>query len=210
MPAADRRPLKTRNAAWAQALARWLAARGASANGISIAGMGFATLGAAAFTSIPHFGRTAQDGMSIFAALTAAACVQLRLLCNMLDGMVAVEGGRKGRAGDLFNEAPDRYEDIVLLAGAGYACGESSLGWAAAAMAVLTAYIRAFGASLGQGQDFCGPFAKPHRMFFLTLGTLAEVVWAVWGSPTAYPAALETALLFITAGSLFTAARGDE
>ena len=144
----DRRPLTTRNARWAQGLARWLAARGASANGISVAGMIFATAGGLAFLLVPGWAFAADMALARAALGVGAACIQLRLLCNMLDGLVAVEGGRKGRAGDLFNEAPDRYEDIVLLAGAGYACAYPELGWAAAAMAVLTAYVRAFGASL--------------------------------------------------------------
>jgi phosphatidylglycerophosphate synthase len=56
----------------------------------------------------------------------------------------------------------------------------------AAAAAVLTAYVRAFGASLGQPQDFCGPFAKPQRMFFFTVGSLGAIVhrpvlaWTLW------------------------------
>jgi hypothetical protein len=36
--------------------------------------------------------------------LIGIAGMQLRLLCNLLDGMVAIEGGMKGKAGDLFNE----------------------------------------------------------------------------------------------------------
>src|SRR4029078_11259595 len=87
---------------------------------------------------------------------------------------------------ELFDEDPARSADIVLLVGARYAAGVSWLGWVAATFAVLTAYIRALGASLGQGQDFCGPMAKPHRMFFLTVGCLGAVLrlevlgWALW------------------------------
>src|SRR5688572_5160051 len=108
---ADRRPLTTRNARWAQGLGRWLAARGASPNGISIAGMGFATAGAGCYFASAH--SCCPLAVSL---VGAAVAVQARLLCNMLDGLVAVEGGLKGKAGDLFNEAPDRYEDVVLLA----------------------------------------------------------------------------------------------
>jgi phosphatidylglycerophosphate synthase len=190
---ADRRPLTTRNARWAQGLAAWLAARRASPNGISIAGMGFATAGAGCYVASCRF----CPPMPLF-LIGAAISVQARLLCNMLDGLVAVEGGLKGKAGDLFNEAPDRYEDVVLLAAAGFAAGSFWLGWMAAAFAVLTAYVRAFGASLGRGQDFCGPFAKPHRMFFLTVGTLGAM---------AYLPFLGWTLWLIALGSLFTAAR---
>jgi phosphatidylglycerophosphate synthase len=143
--------------------------------------MVFATLGSAALIAC------GLKGVGCAALLLAGvAGVQLRLLCNLLDGMVAVEGGLKGKAGDLFNEAPDRYADIVLLVGAGYAAGAPWLGWVASTFAVLTAYIRALGASLGQGQDFCGPMAKPHRMFFLTVGCVAAIFlptvlwWALW------------------------------
>jgi len=180
MPEA-RRPLKSRDTRWARALAGWLVRWRVSPNAISIWGMVFATIGGGALLA---YGRTGCDWPLLL--IVGVAGAQLRLLCNLLDGMVAVEGGLKGKAGDLFNEAPDRYADIVLLVGAGYAAGVSWLGWVAATFAVLTAYIRALGASLGQGQDFCGPMAKPHRMFFLTLGCVAAVLrleilgWALW------------------------------
>ena len=119
-------------------------------------------------------------------------------MCNLLDGLVAVEGGLKGRGGDLFNEAPDRYEDAVLLAAAGCAAGVPALGWMAATAAVLTAYVRAFGASLGHGQDFCGPLAKQQRMFWLTVGALAGAI---------YLPVLQWALWLIALGAFVTAAR---
>jgi phosphatidylglycerophosphate synthase len=191
----SRRPLKTRDAVWAKALAQWLARRRVSPNAISVTGAIIALLGGTAF----YFAGCSCSGtwrrLLLFAG---AAAVQLRLLCNMLDGMVAVEGGLKGRAGDLFNEAPDRIEDIALLVGAGFAIGRPWLGWMAATAAVLTAHVRALGASLGKGQDFCGPLAKPHRMFFLTVGCLGEIAWH---------GALQGALWLIACGALLTAGR---
>jgi phosphatidylglycerophosphate synthase len=189
----SRRPLKSRDTRWARALASALARRRIEPNAISAAGMVFAALGAAGLVAgaaglIP---RTA-------GLLAGAAGAQLRLLCNLLDGMVAVEGGLKGKAGELFNEAPDRFADIVLLAAAGWAAGVVWLGWMAAAAAVVTAYVRAFGASLGLGQDFRGPMAKPQRMFVLTVGCLAAVAW---------PPALVWALWIAAAGAFLTSAR---
>ena len=68
----------------------------------------------------------------------AAACIQLRLLCNLFDGMVAVEGGFKTKSGEIYNELPDRVADVLILAGAGYAMPSSewlhSLGWLAAVL----------------------------------------------------------------------------
>lgn len=114
----------------------------------------------------------------------AAALVQARLLCNLFDGMVAVEGGFKTKSGEIFNELPDRFADVFIFAGAGYATPEfvwsPLLGWVAAIAAVLTAYVRALGASAGASQHFYGPMAKQNRMAVMTaacLGTSA-IQWS--------------------------------
>jgi phosphatidylglycerophosphate synthase len=166
-----RRPLKSRTTGWARALSGVLIAMKLSPNMISVVGIVFAGIGAAALVLMAQGYLPPMLGL-----LMGAAGVQLRLLCNMLDGLVAVEGGLKSKAGDLFNEAPDRIEDVLLLVAAGIACGHPQLGWCCATLAVTTAYFRAFGASLGFGQDFCGPCAKPHRMFILTVGLLASLI----------------------------------
>jgi len=104
--------------------------------------------------------------------LAAAACIQLRLLCNMLDGMVAVEGGKRTVYGEIFNDMPDRFADVAILVGAGYSISNFAwgheLGWLAAVLAVITAYVRLLGGSMGVAQYFLGPMAKPHRMALVT------------------------------------------
>lgn len=190
-----RRPLKSRTTTWARKLSSGLVARRVSPNAISLVGIGFAGLGAAALVLMARGWIPSAMGL-----LIGAAGVQLRLLCNMMDGLVAVEGGLKSKAGDLYNEAPDRIEDVILLVSAGVACGQPQLGWCCATLAVATAYFRAFGASLGLGQDFCGPCAKPHRMAILTAGLLASML------PVKLPCLLG-ALWVIAALSLITMAR---
>ena len=170
--AAPRRELATRNARWAATLARALGRAGIRPNGVSIAGVVFAAGAGLALALTPI-----TDGASRVALLLlAAACIQLRLLCNLLDGMLAVEEGFKSKTGDLFNDLPDRLADIVIFVGAGYAARDVpygvALGWAAAVLAVFTAYIRVLAGSLKQRQHFIGPMAKQHRMFTLTLATV--------------------------------------
>lgn len=133
--------------------------------------------------------------------LIALAGVQLRLLCNVLDGLVAVEGGKKSAVGAIYNEFPDRVADSVLLVAAGYAAGAPSLGWAAALLAALTAYIRVFGGSLGLEQCFLGPMAKQHRMAMLSLACVLAMVEAVAHLPHR---SLLAALVIIAAGSALT------
>jgi phosphatidylglycerophosphate synthase len=140
--------------------------------------------------------------------LGAAACIQLRLLANMLDGLIAVEGGRLTPTGELYNEIPDRIADVLFLATAGYAAQYGAwgtgLGWSAAVLAVTTAYIRALGARRGQPQDFCGPQAKPHRMFLLTIGCLLAGAEQLAGGPARV---LLLTLILINLGTLVTCAR---
>ena len=49
--------------------------------------------------------------------VVAAGMIQLRLVCNLLDGMVAVEGGMKTKSGELYNDVFGRDpEDRVFCA----------------------------------------------------------------------------------------------
>ncbi|NOR64104.1 MAG: CDP-alcohol phosphatidyltransferase family protein [Rhodobacteraceae bacterium] len=177
-----RRPLKSRASGWAQKLAAWLAGTAVTPNQISIASMGFATLAGAAF----YLG-----GLWL---LAAALFIQLRLICNLLDGMVAVEGGKSTPDGPFWNEAPDRLSDILIITGLGYGIGLPALGWAAAAMAIFTAYIR----ELGNGADFSGPVAKPQRMALLTVAALIG---------TFMPSVLPYALWILLIGTAATVLR---
>ena len=197
--AADRRPLKSRSYGWVRRFATALVRAKITPNGISIFGVVLAILAFAILWAVARGWIPAWLGL-----IVAALCVQGRLMCNLLDGLVAVEGGRKSKGGDLFNEIPDRLEDSLFLAGAGLACGHVALGLVAALLAVFTAYVRAFAASLGQGQDFSGPLSKPQRMFFLSVGLLA----AAAGSLCNFTGnILAWALAFIALGTALTGAR---
>lgn len=171
----DRRPLATRQHKWAHSLARSLVNMGMTPNQMSLAGICFAISGAAAYVGCID----ATDPLRACLLVLAALCIQLRLLANMLDGLMAVEEGKKTATGAIYNELPDRLADVLFLAAAGYAADMPSLGWLAAVLAILTAYVRALGGSLGCKQDFCGPMAKPHRMFVLTLGSLLAACFSV-------------------------------
>src|SRR5438552_5511515 len=106
----ERRPLTSRSTWWARALASRLVKAGASPNGVSVAGLVFGCLAGAAFAATLRYPDAERW---CFAA--AAAFIQLRLLCNLLDGMVAIEGGLRSSVGELYNEAPDRISDAATL-----------------------------------------------------------------------------------------------
>ena len=133
--------------------------------------------------------------------ILSAACVQMRLLCNLLDGMVAVEGGMGTPDGAFWNEVPDRAADVLILWGAGLAAGSPALGLLAGALAVTTAYLREFGRAQGLGSDYSGPMAKPHRMAAVTVGAVAGAVEALAFGTTW---AVVIALFVVLAGTAVT------
>jgi len=159
------------------------------------------------------YGGTSHSAMAKIAGyLAAAAFIQLRLLCNMMDGVLAVEGKLGSPSGAIYNELPDRISDALTLLGAGYAAAALEgwhaveLGWLATALAILTAYIRALGAASGTPQYFLGPMAKPHRMALMTLACLVCAALGGAGSPYDLHV-LWGALAIVAAGSLVTCAR---
>lgn len=165
-----RRPLASRSTRWAGFLSTAAVRAGLSADGISILSLVFAGAGAAALLALaPPWN-----------LLAGAAGVQLRLLCNLLDGMVAIEGGRKSKLGVLYNEVPDRVADSLFLVALGYAVGIPWLGWLGALAAAVTAYIRVLGGTFGLVQDFRGPLAKQHRMAVMTAGLLLGIGEYLW------------------------------
>lgn len=218
----DRRPIAARRLRVFGAMAAALARQGVSPNMISVAGMLAAILaGVCLFFSGSGASLLADgaidrgSGTERLLLLLAAGLIQLRLLANLLDGMVAVEGGRRTATGELYNEVPDRVSDVAVLIGAGYAVTSSlpALGYLAAIGAVMVAYARALGKGTGHAADFRGPMAKQQRMFiitvmcvFLAAAPLFVRHVLVWRMPLAgmpiQP--MSFALLVIAVGCVFT------
>jgi phosphatidylglycerophosphate synthase len=199
--AVDRRPIATRDTALAKRLSAWLVVLCVSPNTISFGGMLAGVLAGAALVGTAHWPAWER---SLW--LAAALLIQLRLLCNLFDGMVAVASGRCDPVGEIWNDLPDRISDSAVLIGLGFALGgDPLLGFAAAVLAMLTAYVRVLGKATGAGSDFRGPMAKQQRMFVVTLVALylglAPLAWRpAWSLPT-------VALALINVGCVWTAAR---
>lgn len=173
----DRRPLASRDTSWARTISQRLARTSITPNQVSQLSMVLATITGLALW-ISH---GAEGAGRILLLVIAVLGIQGRLLCNLFDGMIAIESGKASPTGALWNEVPDRVSDAVILAGAGLAIGSPALGWAAAAMAILTAYTRAFADSLDHRGDFGGPMAKPQRMAVLTAACIIAVFAPLWG-----------------------------
>jgi len=204
--ASDRRPLQLRAWKWLQSVATWMAGAGISPNAISVVGILIALACGLALSATGH--QPAGERALWFAA---ALLMLLRVLANTLDGMVAVEHGKATRVGLLYNEAPDRIADVVILIGAGYAHGgDVTLGYLAACIALFVAYVRTLARTAGAPSEFRGLMNKRGRV--LTLLTVsvymvaAPAAWQfTWGPDERWgPVAL--ALLVICLGGIHTAA----
>lgn len=197
----NRRPLKVRELGLVQRCARWLSHRNITPNQISIGSIVFALLAALSLLAL-------RGGHPLF-AWAAALFIQCRLLCNLFDGMVAVEGGKSTPAGELFNDIPDRIADPLILVAAGYAVTVVSwgadIGWLAGLLAVFTAYVRTLASASGAPTRFTGPMAKQQRMAMMTGAALLTPLEYFFNETSGY--VLLAALLLIAAGSVLTAAR---
>jgi phosphatidylglycerophosphate synthase len=201
-----RRPLQSRQSRWAVASATWLTRRQVRPNTISLAGVVFAAAAGACLAASAYV----EPLPRMWLLLGAAGLIQLRLVCNLLDGMVAIEGGLKTKSGELYNDVPDRVSDPLILIGAGYGivwgAWGPTLGWLAATLAILTAYVRVLGVSVGTPAYFLGPMAKQHRMATLTVACLVGIVETVFVQPYA-GGALGIAVVIVVVGSALTVGR---
>jgi phosphatidylglycerophosphate synthase len=118
---------------------------------------------------------------------------------------MAIEGGQRTPSGEIFNDLPDRVSDTLVLVATGYAVPATAwapeLGWLAALLAALTAYVRVLGAAAGAAQQFGGPMAKTHRMVVMGGAYLAAAVESAVGAP---PCALVGGLAVVAVGSAIT------
>ncbi|MBA6418436.1 CDP-alcohol phosphatidyltransferase family protein [Pseudomonas sp. 5Ae-yellow] len=200
----NRRPLKIRDQQLMRRFAAWLSRRSVTPNQISVLSVIFALGGGAALVLA---GQSVAIERSI-CFIAAALFIQLRLLCNLFDGMVAMEGGKQTPAGELFNDVPDRIADPLLIVACGFALPDYPsamwLAWLGALLAVMTAYIRVLGVSLGLSADFRGPMAKQQRMALITIASVLSALDIFWGYQGMV---LWISLIVLVVGSAATALR---
>lgn len=159
-----RRPIKSRDHKFAKKITNLLIKLKISPNTISVFSIVFSTIGMLSII-------TMKKDITIFNTIIAIIGIQGRLLCNLFDGMVAIDGNTSSLVGDIYNELPDRISDTLLLLPLGY-IGIThpyavELAWSGVFLALFTAYVRGFGTALGI-TTFKGIMAKQKRMALLT------------------------------------------
>lgn len=167
----NRRPATPRRWPAIQHLATGLAAKNTDPNVISLWGLLGGLFAGAAFAA------TTSSPTDRWWWLLAALLLMFRGVCNILDGLVAVEGGRRSAIGGIYNDAPDRLSDLTILIGLGCAAGGLPLmGCLAAVGAVTTAYVRELGVALGAPADYGGLMGKSARVYWLLALCAAGII----------------------------------
>jgi len=204
----DRRPIPARRLSVVKRTARALTDAGITPNQISIFGLG-AALASGLCLALTSYFRFSADFLARALFLASAFLIVLRGLSNMFDGMVAVEQGRGTPTGALYNEVPDRFSDVAIFVGAGYAVGSATeLGYAAALTALLVAFVRVAARAAGAPSDFGGLMAKQQRMFSVAAVAaylaLAPEAWRPGFGPERSLGLVGLVLLLIVLGGIPT------
>lgn len=114
--------------------------------------------------------------------IVAALFCYVRLWFNMLDGMVAVAGGKACLRGEIVNDLPDRISDVIIFAGVAHSgLMNPVIGYWAAIFSLLTAYVGILGQAIGQRREFGGVMSKPWRMVALSIGVFATFGYRSYG-----------------------------
>lgn len=187
----SRRPIAEVFRRTARGATRRCVATGLSADAISYFSM-IAAMGAALcfWQSLRH----------PFFLLLAPLLCDLRLWCNMLDGMVALAAGQASPRGEVLNDLPDRFSDVVIFVGVAHSGWvDPLLGYWAALASLGTAYVGTLAQAVGAPREFAGPMSKPWRMVVLQIG--AWLAFGLGGAP------LKWACGIVIAGCALTIAR---
>ena len=200
----DRRPIPARRTRLSKFVAKKLDEAGVTPNQISIFGFAAAVVAGLCLTATPIAGVGAR---ALF--FMAALLIVVRGLSNMFDGMAAVEHGKGTRVGLLYNEVPDRFSDVAIFVGGGYAVGGvPELGYVAALVAVLVAFVRIAARMAGARSDFGGVMAKQQRMFLLAAVaawlSVTPTTWQVAFGPQNTFGLISIALVTIIVGGTAT------
>jgi len=168
-----RRPIAQAFRRTAHAAVQWCVRRGIHPNLVS-----YSSIVASAGAGLCFWQARAVPGLLIL----AVGCCYLRLWLNMLDGMVALASGTASRTGEIANELPDRFSDVIIFVGASHSglC-EPLGGYWAAIFALWVAYVGTLGQAVGVQREFSGLMTKPWRMVTLHLGAWLTLGLLWWG-----------------------------
>jgi len=107
--------------------------------------------------------------------IVAIVLTLLRMTLNTLDGVMAIQRGKNSLAGEIVNALPDRYSDMLVVAG--IALSPLCRGWlglAALSSMLLVSYTGMLGKAIGVSWQHHGPMGKVERMITMMVFALFQ------------------------------------
>jgi phosphatidylglycerophosphate synthase len=151
-----------------------------------------------------------RSGFHPWLLFVAPLLCYLRLWFNMLDGMVAIASGKASWRGEILNDLPDRVSDVLIFTGVAHSGWVNPfIGYWAAILALLTAYVGMFGQAVGVQREFSGVMSKPWRMVTLHIGAWMTLGYYWWNGGALFLGdftIFDWACLVVIAGCLQTIA----
>jgi len=195
----SRRPIADVFRRTANVAVRWFVRLGVHPDAVSYGSMVAAAAAGACFW---------RSGQFPILLVPAALFCYLRLWLNMLDGMVALASGKASLRGEILNDLPDRFSDVIIFVGVAHSglCNPFLAYWVAI-VSLLVAYVGLFGQAVRVQREFSGLMGKPWRMVLLHVGawiTLALIWWGDGNRPYGGLTTLDWTHLLIIAGCLQT------
>jgi phosphatidylglycerophosphate synthase len=161
----------------------------------------YAAVGVAVAAALCFYGAAQRPWL----LLLATALIGLRMMLNTLDGLLAMQRGRLSRKGEMVNALPDRYSDVVLVAGIALSplC-RPAWGLFALASMLLVSYTGVLGKALGVDWQHQGPLGKVERLLCLMACSVLQYVCLrsgrlAWTVLRASPTPLECGMLLFAA-----------
>ncbi len=100
----------------------------------------------------------------------------VRIVLNLLDGMVARRTGLARPIGAVWNELGDRAADVLFIGGLAWVPAvDPRLALGAVISALLASYAGVAAKAAGGTRQFVGPMSKPGRMGTLSVGSILAV-----------------------------------
>ncbi|MDD5557368.1 MAG: hypothetical protein PHN82_08980 [bacterium] len=145
--------------------------------------LSYAAVGAAAATGWCFYRAADRPALLVWAVLLTL----LRMTLNTLDGVIAIRRGNLSLRGEIVNALPDRYSDLLVVAGVALSplC-RGWLGLAALCSMVLVSYTGMLGRALGVSWQHHGPLGKVERLIILMVFALIQFVTLRGGSRAAW------------------------
>lgn len=104
--------------------------------------------------------------------------ITLRSVCNLLDGMVAIERNMTSPQGEALQDTIDRMADSCTVLGAAFSpIGDMRLGIVAITLMLISSYVGIQKKAVGGTREFGGILGKVDRFFLVSVASVGRFFW---------------------------------